>query len=75
MGLAALRIFGSFPKVVMLLMFFFAILSFGYAIGQSRQELKEDNSQVIRFVIIGCTFILVGLLILLFSFGFPLVYL
>ena len=73
MGLMFLRGFGAYPTVFVLLMLGCAIAAFAYGIVEYRKELKEDNSQVIRFAIIGCAFVVVAVMIWLFSLGFPAV--
>ena len=72
MGLMFLRIFGSLSPLVAWLMLFFAVLSFVYAVKEHRKESKEDNTQVIRFVIVGCAFIVAALMVWIFSRGVPL---
>ena len=71
-GLMFLGIFGSLSPVFACLMLFFAVLSFVYAVKEYRKESKEDNSQVLRFVIVGCAFIVAALMVWIFSRGVPL---
>jgi|GEM_PF-5105626 len=75
MGLTSLRAFGFFSPQIAWLMVIFAGMALVYSIKEYRKEVKRDNSQAIRFVIIGCAFIVVAIMIGIFSTGMPVTFL
>jgi len=75
MGLTTLRFFGFFSPQIAWLMAIFACLSFVYSIKEYRKKVKQDNSQAVRFMIIGCAFIVVAIMIGIFSTGMPVTFL
>jgi hypothetical protein len=66
-GLMFLRIFGFLSPIVTLLMVVCAIYAFVTSFKESRRETVDENTQVIRFMIIGAGFVIAAIMIGIFA--------